>query len=217
MLEEIKRPGETLRFIKKNNASSQGELNLPKLSTLKTLLNHNLRFNASENNLKTLGNIYVQKANSIYLARVNNGDSNIDEKEKINGLCQHIYEMCTTSKIQKLVDTAQYSTLFINEVELNALSINNNSQENVETVQDNLPQFADMTVIDKMKFLCDMFGEEGKFDFSHHKIPKRYQPFMRSVKNKLSLNLLPMATYKEREMLICIGKCQNKDDIDDLR
>lgn len=61
-----------------------------KIRTLKMLLNHNLRFNASKNNLKVWEDIYVQEANSIYLARVNNGDSNIDEKEKINNLCQHI-------------------------------------------------------------------------------------------------------------------------------
>ncbi|GAA5807964.1 hypothetical protein MFLAVUS_001344 [Mucor flavus] len=79
--------------------------------------------------------------------------------------------------------TAQYSTL----------------QENVETVQDNLPQFADMTVIDKMKFLCDMFGEEGKFDFSHHKIPKRYQPFMRSL-SRMSAKIMERKVFHKNEI-----------------
>ncbi|KAI9247109.1 hypothetical protein EDC94DRAFT_664736 [Helicostylum pulchrum] len=89
--------------------------------------------------------------------------------------------ICTASRIKKLVETAQYSTQFINEVGLNALATAN-----------------------------------GKFDFSYHKVPKRCQSFMRNLKDELNMNLLSTTTSKEREMLINIGQCQTKDEIDDL-
>lgn len=155
----------------------------------------------------------MQKA---YQAR-NNVDDGSEEKEKIESLSQCIYEICTATRIKKLVKIAQYSTQFIEEVEMNTLEMNNfNSEAPADTTRHDLSQLVNMTAVDKMKYLCDEYGEEGKFDFTSDKISKRYQPFVSGLKRELDLDLQPLATSKEREMLISISKCKNKDDIDDL-
>ncbi|KAI7904577.1 uncharacterized protein BX663DRAFT_541591 [Cokeromyces recurvatus] len=61
-----------------------------------------------------------------------------------------------------------------------------------------------------------IFGEEGKFGFMSNKISRRYKIFANGLKHKLKLDLQPIATSKEKEMLINISKCKNKDNIDDL-
>lgn len=146
----------------------------------------------------------------------NNVDDGSEEKEKIESLSQCIYEICAATRIKKLVKIAQYSTQFIEEVEMNTLEMNNfNSEAPADTARHDLSQFVNMTTVDKMKYLCDEYGEEGKFDFTSDKISKRYQPFVSGLKRELDLDLQPLATSKEREMLISISKCKNKDDIDD--
>lgn len=182
---------------------------------LKILFDRNLRFQPSEDNLKTLGDIYIEEVQKAFQAR-NNVDDGSEEKEKIESLSQCIYEICAATRIKKLVKIAQYSTQFIEEVEMNTLEMNNfNSEAPADTARHDLSQFVNMTTVDKMKYLCDEYGEEGKFDFTSDKISKRYQPFVSGLKRELDLDLQPLATSKEREMLISISKCKNKDDIDD--
>jgi DNA-dependent RNA polymerase auxiliary subunit epsilon len=152
---------------------------------LKILLDRNLRFEPCENNLKTLGDIYIEELQKSDQAK-NNVDDGSEEKEKIESFSQRIYEICTATRIKKLVKTAQYSIQFIEEVEMNTLAKTKDDSEAVpDKTQYNLSQFDNMTAIDKMKHLCDKFGEERKFDFMSNTIPKRYQPFASSLKCEL--------------------------------
>jgi predicted negative regulator of RcsB-dependent stress response len=101
---------------------------------LKILLGRNLRFEPSENNLKTLGDVYIEVQKSDQ-AR-NNVDDGSKEKEKIESLSQCIYEICTATRIKKL---AQYSTQFIEEVEMNTLAMTKRDSEAVpDTTQQRL-------------------------------------------------------------------------------
>lgn len=102
----------------------------------------------------------------------------------------NVYEICAATRIRKLVKAVQYSNQFMEEVELHALeTISCNSEAVIDTASSNMSRFSNMTTVDKMKYLCDNFVENGKFDFLNDKIPKGYQPYVKDIITNLNLNL----------------------------
>ncbi|KAI9470530.1 MAG: hypothetical protein EXX96DRAFT_584671 [Benjaminiella poitrasii] len=124
---------------------------------------------------------------------------------------------CTSTHIKIVIKTALYKTKFIERVEIDALEIALSDQEEASaTAHNEMSQIENMEPLAKMNYLCEKFGNDGTFDLGHNKIPSRFRPFMKNLRHELKLNLQPCATTTEREMLIEISMCKNKQDIDDL-
>lgn len=157
-------------------------------------------------NLEKLRNIYLNEARK----KIKNSTIQLSEREKkkIQGLEESMNEISTATK--KLLRSKQV----VDDIENDAFSSSiNYTQDNTQRNPTQV-DFHNMSSIDKMAFLCEKFGEDGNLDLMTDKIAKKFEPYLQDIKNQLKFKLQPMTTMKERQILLDIAKCKNKQDVD---
>ncbi|KAI8069132.1 uncharacterized protein B0P05DRAFT_551662 [Gilbertella persicaria] len=172
------------------------------------LIDKGLRVTLIDADLKELGDVYLEEANKVYKTR--NVKYSDDEKQKMETLPNSMHDICTSIQVKKLFYSSQVTD------ELDENSITCKVQEKNNQKEANMSKFQQMNHIDKMKYLCEKFGNEGNLDFMKDKIASRFQPYLPQLMSHFQIHLQPFTTRKEREMLLLIAKCKSKCDIDKL-
>ncbi|KAG0905391.1 hypothetical protein G6F33_012202 [Rhizopus arrhizus] len=155
---------------------------------LKELIDKNLLMKPTEENMKELGNMYLQEVSIVYESRCEGCTT--EESSMVDMLDNDsFFKICTSPQIQKLLRLAAYSAQALNDAIDNCISSAENSQTSNDQ-EDNveLRYYQILSIDEQMIFLwtTKIFGK--------------------SIKN-FGLKLQSTLTRKERDMLLEISRC----------
>ncbi|KAI7898814.1 uncharacterized protein BX663DRAFT_489759 [Cokeromyces recurvatus] len=183
-------------------------------AALKALVDKGLVIEPTNINLEKLGRIYLKECLNKYQDRITN--CNTEDKEKIESLQHSIHKICTSTPIKKLLNVARYASQFLDEAVINRTQQNQGLQDQQAT-QASISNILDnLSPNERMRFFSDKFGVDGCLDLMEDKVANRFKRYLKESIADLKLNLQPMITKKEREMLMNIAECKSRMDTDSL-
>ncbi|KAG1040322.1 hypothetical protein G6F43_012305 [Rhizopus delemar] len=179
---------------------------------LKELIDKNPLMEPTEENMKELGNMYLQELSIVYESR--REGCTTEESSKVDMLDNDSFlKISTSPQIQKLLRLAVYSAQALNDAIDNRLSSAENSQtSNGQGDSVELRHYQTLSIDEQMIFLCDKFGNQGHLDFTTTTISKR---FGKSIKD-FGLKLQPTLIRKERDILLEIAQCTDITSVNRL-
>lgn len=182
---------------------------------LSILIDNQLDIEPTADNLKKLGDIYLQECLIKY--HTIRSTCNTDEKEKIESLQQHIQKICTSTRIKTLLSVANQKYHLIDRAIVSKIQTDlSHPQQEEFNHEVEVSGLESLSSTERMKFFCDKYGTNGHLDLTETKIPSRFGKVLLQTCEELNLRLKPMTTEKEKEMLMKICKCNSGPDIDRL-
>lgn len=157
-----------------------------------------------DNDLQKLGSIYKHIVTK--LKNENSATYSEAEHRKMGSVIEHIEFLCTASPVKKIIREKKWQYAYQQTLENEALDASTVEEDSWETKKKN---FKNLSVTDKFACLATYYGEDGILNLQHAKLPKRFNKYLKKVKDEAGIDLKPLVTLEERDK----SNCKNTSEL----
>ncbi|CEP12952.1 hypothetical protein [Parasitella parasitica] len=130
---------------------------------------------------------------------------------------EHMEFLCTASPIRKIIREKKWQYAYQQTLEdevLDAATVEEDSWETKKKTAEK--NFKNLSVADKFAHLATYYGEDGILNLQHAKLPKRFNKYLKKMKDEAGIGVKPLVTLEERDMLVEISNCKNTSELETL-
>ncbi|GAA5816024.1 hypothetical protein MFLAVUS_009546 [Mucor flavus] len=167
------------------------------------------------NDLQKLGSIYKHIATK--LKNENSVTYSEAEHRKMASVIEHMEFLCTASQIKKIIREKNWQYAYQQTLEdevLDAATVKEDSWETKKKAAEK--NFKNLSVTDKFAHLATYYGEDGILNLQHARLPKRFNKYLKKMKEEAGIDVKPFVTLEERDMLLEISNCKNTSELETL-
>ncbi|KAL9550830.1 hypothetical protein PS6_005344 [Mucor atramentarius] len=127
---------------------------------------------------------------------------------------EHMEFLCTASPIRKIRREKKWQYAYQQTLEdevLDAATVEDDSWETKKKTAEK--NFKNLSVVDKFAHLATYYGKDGILNLQHAKLPKRFNKYLKKMKDEAGIDVKPLVTLEERDMLVEISNCKNTSEL----
>ncbi|KAL7327543.1 hypothetical protein PS15p_205956 [Mucor circinelloides] len=136
------------------------------------------------------------------------------EHRKMANVIEHMEFLCTASPIRKIRREKKWQYAYQQTLEdevLDAATVEDDSWETKKKTAEK--NFKNLSVVDKFAHLATYYGKDGILNLQHAKLPKRFNKYLKKMKDEAGIDVKPLVTLEERDMLVEISNCKNTSEL----
>lgn len=182
-------------------------------NVIKQLLDLGFLPTDEENDLQELGSMYK----NIVTDLKNNKSSTYSETEnrKMASIVEHIEVSCTASPNKKIIRERKWQNAYQRTLEDEVLDTATLKEDTWETKKKAAEKnFKNLSVSEKFAHLATYYGEDGILNLQDAKLPKRFNKYLKKMKDEAGIGVKPLVTLEKRDMLIEISNCKNTSELE---